>query len=605
MRYNLILSVLVFVMFSSIPTSAQQQPDPTFRHVYWLHDINEDDISSTPNNYDSQFWKNYIGDSRVITGGCPTPKIGFFKHQGASSYKMTPLSLPFYSDRPSPMGLYSVRDNGNNELLRNVQGNSESANAVGDKLHSRMREVNYGQQPKPFIIAQGSGAALAMDIDRRFPNTEFGGIISIGGAHRGVELINSASNGTMDRIDKRMRKDFDSGFDKFVDKTAAKIYSTLFSLGLTFVGQSIADLVGEALKKLGDKLAAKILEKLIGLGISAEVSEDIPALGLNRWINYSGSVETAELLSAPKNFNQYVKFAYTSTNRPLLQDLKPNTTFINNAFQSHTAPSNIPIVSINGRLEKTSYFQVMQTAQWVNHTKNQCLDIAPETNLTNPTALELHDKLGESKQQIYVETFKKLADDHKTGYIVLSSVLEGVKIAVATAAGGGIPGLIVGGVFGIVGMVQAVESANEIHDAFSKGEKWCKYSADDEWRVAIGAYKDTTIMVTRPTYPNGRFTTDENGNGVALDPVLVTAPVTYPMPLPNDGIVGTRSQESPQEQDWRKGVTKSGLNLDANKVDHFSQANHPVIRERIQATIEGRTSQSNPKIRTAFFVEKE
>jgi hypothetical protein len=136
----------------------------------------------------------------------------------------------------------------------------------------------------------------------------------------------------------------------------------------------------------------------------------------------------------------------------------------------------------------------------------------------------------------------------------------------------------------------------------SKGEKWCKYSADDEWRVAIGAYKDTIVAVTRPTYPNGRFTTDENGNGVALEPVMVTEPVTYPMPLPNDGIVGSPTQESPQERGWRGGSTTSGLNLEANKVDHFSQANHPRVRERIEATIRGTSAPNNRQIQDAFLV---
>jgi hypothetical protein len=85
----------------------------------------------------------------------------------------------------------------------------------------------------------------------------------------------------------------------------------------------------------------------------------------------------------------------------------------------------------------------------------------------------------------------------------------------------------------------------------------------------------------------------------------VDVQITYPIYLPHDGIVGANTQESPQEPNWRSGSTTSGLNLEANKVDHFSQANHPVIRERIQGTIEARTSQTNPRIRTAFFVEKQ
>lgn len=61
------------------------------------------------------------------------------------------------------------------------------------------------------------------------------------------------------------------------------------------------------------------------------------------------------------------------------------------------------------------------------------------------------------------------------------------------------------------------------------------------------------------------------------------------------------TQESPQEQGWRSGSTPYGLNLEANKVDHFSQANHPRIRTQIEATITGRTT-SNQRIVDTFKV---
>ena len=62
------------------------------------------------------------------------------------------------------------------------------------------------------------------------------------------------------------------------------------------------------------------------------------------------------------------------------------------------------------------------------------------------------------------------------------------------------------------------------------------------------------------------------------------------------GIVSTDTQESPQERNWRGGGgnlpanTPSGLNLEAHKIDHFSEANHPRVKERIEATITGRTT---------------
>jgi hypothetical protein len=82
----------------------------------------------------------------------------------------------------------------------------------------------------------------------------------------------------------------------------------------------------------------------------------------------------------------------------------------------------------------------------------------------------------------------------------------------------------------------------------------------------------------------------------------VDVQITYPIRLPNDGIVPASTQESPQERNWRSGSTPSGLNLEANKVDHFSEANHPTIRRQIEATIRG-TSSNLERVRSAFFVE--
>lgn len=109
-------------------------------------------------------------------------------------------------------------------------------------------------------------------------------------------------------------------------------------------------------------------------------------------------------------------------------------------------------------------------------------------------------------------------------------------------------------------------------------------------------------MVTRPTYLNGRFITDENGNGSANQMVMGTFSFPQTVVLPNDGIIGGATQESPLERDWTGGNSVSGLNLEANKVDHFSQANHPRIRERIEATIRGTSAPSNRQIQDAFKV---
>ncbi len=69
------------------------------------------------------------------------------------------------------------------------------------------------------------------------------------------------------------------------------------------------------------------------------------------------------------------------------------------------------------------------------------------------------------------------------------------------------------------------------------------------------------------------------------------------------GIVCTDTQESPQERGWLRGNTVSGLNLEANKVDHFSEANHPRVRERLEATMRGQTTRTNLRVIDAFKVD--
>ncbi len=143
---------------------------------------------------------------------------------------------------------------------------------------------------------------------------------------------------------------------------------------------------------------------------------------------------------------------------------------------------------------------------------------------------------------------------------------------------------------------------DEIKASFEKGSKWVKNEADTHWAVVIGATKDTTVTVSRIAWPNPAIKElpepDPNGDYPRVD-----VQITYPIRLPNDGIVGANTQESPLERNWRFGSGTSGLNLDANKVDHFSQANHPTVKLQLQKTMDG-TSSNLQKVIDAFRVEK-
>jgi len=276
--------------------------------------------------------------------------------------------------------------------------------------------------------------------------------------------------------------------------------------------------------------------------------------------------------------------------------------------------STIPIVSINGRFDKASYFQVMQTARWKMHTKNRCLDLKVEqmvplvTNAPNPVLVKRtvditqdHENLGALTQERYAYAFQQEGEQFKSNYVALSALMEGLKLAQSTASGG-LAGLIVGGVFGIIGMVQADGAGDEIKASFEKGSKWVKNEADLHWAYVIGATKDTTVTVSRIAWPNPAIKElpDPLPSG---DYPRVDVQITYPLYLPHDGIVPASTQESPQERGWRRGSTVSGLNLEANKVDHFSEANHPTVKRQIEATIRG-TSSNLERVRIAFQVER-
>ena len=620
----MLLLVCYNAAFAQTPT-----PDNTFRRVYWLHDINEENVNSTASNPQSDFWKNYSGVTRVTRPTtCPTPEQGFF----LQTYKMDARPLSYYSDKPSPLGPYSVEDASGTPILRNIAKNSSTAPLVSEGLKNRMASEPYGAQPRPFVIAQGAGSLLASDIHRRFAGDQLiGGIISIGGAHQGIPLIASVDNGAMDRFDKTMRKAFDGGFDKFIEKRDSKTFSTIVSVafslllplgglgtgplppGLDPATSYIWDLATLTVNKVIDKLGDKFVEKTILFLAGLQIAEDNK--GRNQFVNYFGNVETVNLFRDPKAFNQYVKFAYGPKERPLLQDLRPNTTFSATNFEVSTT-ATIPTVSINGTLntdprepsyQPVSYFQVSQTAKWQNQTRNQCIDIN-----TRPRQFEAQERLGQNARNSYMTAFRFLANEHKNEYINHATLMEGIKLGASTVGGGikgglvgAAAGFVVGGIFGTVGMIQAHESAREIESAFLAGEQWCapNGAGDLGWLSLIGAYKEVIGTELRPVLPSGSsqltdLETDADGNIR-----LVEVEVKRLVRVPNDGILSTDTQLSPQEQAWNGRSSTTGLNLEANKVDHFSQANHPTVRRQIERTLDSETT-SSTQIRTAFRTER-
>jgi hypothetical protein len=210
-----------------------------------------------------------------------------------------------------------------------------------------------------------------------------------------------------------------------------------------------------------------------------------------------------------------------------------------------------------------------------------------------------HELLGAQTQEMYNAAFLLEANRLKSDYIMISAMCETIKLVQSTASGG-VPGFLVGLGFGAIGMFQAEQTGNEIAAGFEKATKWFKDEADFQWGLAIGSYREETRTVSRIAWPNPAIKDlpDPLPSG---DYPRVDVQITVPVYLPHDGILGTQTQESPQERNWTGGSTPSGLNLEANKVDHFSQANHPTVRRQIEATIRGTTSNLR-NVQDAFFV---
>lgn len=255
------LRLCVLCVLCTLPITAQTPPDKNYRRVFWIHDINEDDLSSELNAPKSAFWRNYAGETRINAGINPCPDVGTGHFIVPNSYKMNASLLNYYTDRPIPAGKYAVTTNGSS-LTRQKQGNSQSATMTANTLHNTIKDVPIGEQPLPFVIAHGTGVALATNIHRRFATENlFGGIISVGAAHNGLPLISSISNGKLEGFEKGMYKAFNAGYEKYAEKVEAKIFSTAVSLGLGFIGVdfakigkakselSVGDFLKEALKK--------------------------------------------------------------------------------------------------------------------------------------------------------------------------------------------------------------------------------------------------------------------------------------------------------------------------------------------------------------------
>jgi hypothetical protein len=254
----------------------------------------------------------------------------------------------------------------------------------------------------------------------------------------------------------------------------------------------------------------------------------------------------------------------------------------------------------------------MQTARQAQHTKYRCMDLVSQfTEIPDPndpfhqtttweSTVSTQDAFGTANQEVHAKFFSTLAENAKTEYMTISWIAEGLKLVQGAITGGWV-GLAVGFFSGIWGITQAKESADEIFDSFLKGEKWCK-QVDTPWSYVIGATKDTTIIASRIAWPSPDIRQLPEPDAMGNYP-RVNVEVTYSVTRPNDGIVGSPTQESPQERGWRGGSSVSGLNLEANKVDHFSQANHPRVRERLEATMRGQTTRTNIRVIDAFKVD--
>ena len=71
----------------------------------------------------------------------------------------------------------------------------------------------------------------------------------------------------------------------------------------------------------------------------------------------------------------------------------------------------------------------------------------------------------------------------------------------------------------------------------------------------------------------------------------------------SDALVPLASQRNPREPNWTPAITNSELNLEVKGANHFSQANHPEVRKKLNAVFSA-TFTRNPQLIDAFLVRE-
>ncbi len=510
-----------------------------YRSVYWLHDINEDiPQKGIAAHTDSRYWQQYAGRAGQIPSipnvdNCQISQGYFTQYR-----QMSPNILNYYSDRYIPD--FTKSNYGIKDYKRDVLGDAKSLSQLADSIVGATFEYDadiFGPL-RPIAITQGSGTLLTREIMRTSRNSRFGSVISIGGAHDGVELVRSVRDGKVKGFEDRMKDELDAG---------ATEYRLQFTS--TFI-QGILGFVGPILEALGvpDKFLTDAIQKLIDgfslLGTAAGFT--IPPWDFSKVIADPMRTLTSQVY---EDFTKYIIGAYSPTYRPGLSDMIPQESPF---LQKLSQTPEVPMINISGGADQ-SFFRISHT------TKPQ---IAPQVQCQSNNENDFSSGIGQahffhsSQQTARVSGIASIigANVFFTGlsiFLTITTLDPGVALGLQHIWNT------------LLSIPFTIASIDHLGQQYLRGEEWLDRGADAGWAPIIGATKTITYTDTRY-----RRRCADGQDDPPCDPEPYQVQVTATVIEDNDGIVGKTSQTN----------IPSILNYTANKADHFTQSNHPNVR---------------------------
>jgi hypothetical protein len=568
---------------------------PSNRVVYWMHDLNEDipspktvlepirppghpqanqfGLSAT-----SRYWNHY-----AALAGYPDNCDNFNGRKIISSYfrntrYMEPELIYYHTDPYVPpflridLSLNPPRLTAKTSffhtpgLARETIGNSKSFSQIADSIRITPRVPNVnGIAVDALPIAVGHGAAtnIFRDIeqkDRTANEIRFGAVIGIGSTYKGSPIVKAIESGKLKSFNEKAKDALDGGDKKFLDAVSDKVLGFI-------LGAILSDLT---------KYSSNVIKGIVG-------GASFVNFGLD-FIDLGGQSYFGKYFSDFHDFmdGSYSPKASNNVSRKMPSDVKPGSSFLTQQ-NTYVATSQTPAISLNGTVKKDkAYFEAAVHSLPASHTQYQCVDVfnAPGADVFSSRAVGSY---ATSKTSAPI-TFAAIA-----ATIGVLKIIKGI----------GPPPDPWSFISGLYGIFTSIPKVDEISKKYEKGEKWLKEEANTGWLETIEAYRDETFTGRRrvdPCRQSNRFDPDCDA-----EPYYEDYTATRRIYEDSDALVPVASQRNPREPNWTPGQP-SELNLQVDGANHFSQANHPRVRQALNSVYNGDIHRNNRQLQDAFRV---